>query len=176
MDPQVALRLPEDERMRSVMPDVMRHPTPPKSCRTRCGIHGDFQKKMDPRVKPEDDRERGVVPDVMRHPTPPKSCRTRCGIHGDFQKKMDPRVKPEDDRERGVVPDVMRYPCCLWIPGSRFACPRMTGGGASCRTRCGIQPHRSHAALDAASMETFRRRWIPGSSPRMTGREVSCRT
>ncbi|UZJ40957.1 hypothetical protein OO006_11450 [Prosthecochloris sp. SCSIO W1101] len=50
---------------------------------------------------------------------------------------MDPRVAlclPEDDRGRGVMPDVMRYPCCLWIPGSRFACPRMTRGGASCRT------------------------------------------
>ncbi|UZJ40083.1 hypothetical protein OO185_02990 [Prosthecochloris sp. SCSIO W1102] len=37
-------------------------------------------------------------------------------------------------------------------------------------------PPRSHAALDAASMKTFRRRWIPGSSPKMTGKEMSCRT
>ncbi|UZJ40950.1 hypothetical protein OO006_11415 [Prosthecochloris sp. SCSIO W1101] len=70
---------------------------------------------------------------------------------------MDPRVKPEDDRERGVVPHLMRHPCekqeSQWIPGSRFACPRMTGEGR-------------HAARDAASV---------GSSKNACGSKGGCR-
>ncbi|UZJ42690.1 hypothetical protein OO006_07020 [Prosthecochloris sp. SCSIO W1101] len=62
---------------------------------------------------------------------------------------MDPRVKPEDDFKRGVCRPIRQCHTRLdaapidtldrrWIPGSRFACPRMTWRMESCRTRCGI--------------------------------------
>ena len=116
MDPRVK---PEDDRERNVMPDVMRHPwketsepVDPRvalrlpeddwkrgtSCRTRCGIHANFQKKIDPRVEPEDDRERNVMLDVMRHPwrkekstsIPGREPKTKAAWKSVEQLKKDP--------------------------------------------------------------------------------------